>query len=307
MGELWIESRTMTVTTPSFATFWAGRTISAFEAACITSFLAHGYDYTVFSYDTMDNLPDGVRLRDAREITEEPNVRRFLIKGRPSLSHFSDLFRYELFKRTDHIWVDTDMLLLRPFDLPSYDEIIAKEDAAMVCGAIMRLDRHHPNLDALIARTEALRDQDLVWGATGPRLLTAVLDRQTIMQKAYDPKLFFPVHYNESWKLFLPEYRDECMELCRSAFTTHLWNDRVMKIGVWKRFCPPAGSFLETQFRADGSLRFFDDVYPEPVMQSMVENWRIRCEGGATGLGQWMRQAVPSAQLTFRRRFNLAT
>ena len=297
----------MTVTTPTFATFWAGRTISPFEAACISSFLARGYGYTVFSYDTMDNLPAGVKLRDAREITDEPNARRFLIKGRPNLSHFSDLFRYELFRRTDHIWVDTDMLLLRPLDLPSYDELIAKEDAVTVCGAIMRLDGRHPKLDTLIARTEALRDRELVWGATGPRLLTAVFDRQTILRQAYDPKFFFPVHYDQSWKMFLPEYRDECVELCRSAFTTHLWNDRVVKLGVWKRFCPPAGSFLETQFREDDSLRLFDDVYPEPVMQSMVENWRIRCEGGAIGLGQWMRQALPSAELTFRRRFNLPT
>lgn len=297
----------MIVTQPSFATFWAGRMITPFEAACITSFLAQGYEYTVFSYDTIENLPPGVALRDAREITDESNVRRFLIKGRPNLSHFSDLFRYELFKRTDHIWVDMDMLLLRRLDLASYGQLLAKEDPSSLCGAIMRLDGTHPSLDTLIARTEALRDRELVWGATGPRLLTTVFGRQAIMQKAYDPSLFFPVHYNQSWKVFLPEYREECVQLCRSAYTTHLWNDRVVKIGIWKRFSPPAGSFLEARFRADGSLRFFDDAYPEGVMQNMVENWRSRCEGGDIGLGQWMRRAVPSAQLTFRRRFNLPT
>lgn len=292
---------------PSFATFWAGQTISPYEAACITSFLAHGYDYTVFSYGKIDNLPDGVALRDAAEITEEANVRRFLIKGRPNLSHFSDLFRYELFKRTEHIWVDTDMLLLRKLDLASYDELIAKEDASTLCGAILRLDGAHPNLDTLIARTEALRDQELVWGATGPRLLTQVFGRAAVMRKAYDPPAFFPIHYDQSWMAFLPECRDACMALCRHAYTTHLWNDRVVKIGVWKRFGPPPGSFLETQFRADGSMRYFEDVYPEAVMRNMIENWRFRCEGGDIGLGQWMRRAIPSAQLTFRRRMNLPT
>lgn len=292
---------------PTFATFWAGKTISPFEAACITSFLAHGYQYTVFSYDSLTGLPEGVILRDAREITDEPNVTRFLIRGRPNLSHFSDLFRYELFKKTGHIWVDADMLMLRPLALPAYEQLIAKEDVSTLCGAIMRVDGKHPRLDTLIEKTKALRDQELVWGATGPRLLTAVFDRQTIMQKAYDAKFFFPVHYDQSWKMFLPEFRDECVELCRSAYTTHLWNDRVVKIGVWKRFCPPAGSFLETRFRGDGSLHFFDDFYPESVMQNMVENWRFRCEGGDIGLGQWIRRAIPSAQLTFRRRFNLPT
>ncbi len=292
---------------PSFATFWAGKTISAFEAACILSFLRRGYKYTVFSYDAIENLPDGTSLQDAREITDETNVNRFIIRGRANLSHFSDLFRYELFKRTDHIWIDADMLMLRPLALPSYDQLIAKEDPVTLCGAIMRLDSTHSRLDTLIEKTKALRDHELVWGATGPRLLTAVFDRRTIMQEACDAKFFFPVHYDQSWKMFLPEFRDECIELCSSAYTTHLWNDRVMKIGIWKRFCPPAGSFLETCFRADDSLEFFDDVYPENVMQNMVENWRFRCEGGDIGLGQWIRRAVPSAQLTFRRRFNLPT
>jgi hypothetical protein len=295
----------MTMAKPSFATFWAGRTVSPYEAACITSFLVRGYDYTVYSYDRPDNLPDGVTLRDAREITEEGNVQRFLIRGRPNLSHFSDLFRYELFRRTDHIWVDTDMLLLRPLDLPSYDTLLAREETASLCGAIMRLDRTHPSLGTLIARTEALRDQELVWGATGPRLLTAIFGRQAVLQQAYEPKWFFPVHFNDAWKVFLPEFRDESAQLCQSAYTTHLWNDRMVKMGVWKRFCPPEGSFLEMKFRADGSRHFFDDAYPESVMQNMVENWRSRCEGGDIGLGQWMRRAVPSAQLTFRRRMNL--
>jgi hypothetical protein len=295
----------MSATKPAFATFWAGNTLTPYELACARSFVVRGYEYVIYSYDQIANLPDGVTLADAREITEATNAQRFMIKGRPNLSHFSDLFRYELFKRTDYIWVDMDMLLLRPFDLPRYDELIAKEEPASICGAIMRLDRRHPNLDELITRTEALRDRDLVWGATGPRLLSSVFGASSVSAKAYDPKHFFPIHFDDAWKMFLPDQREDCVKLCESATTVHLWNDRLVKLGVWKRFCPPTGSFLETLFRADGSLDLFDDVYPVSVMERMVENWRIRCEGGDIGLGQWIKQAIPSAQLTFRRRMNL--
>ena len=297
----------MTSTIPSFATFWAGKTLSAFEVACARSFIVRGYDYTVFSYDTVENLPEGARRGDAREITEEANASRFLIKGYPNLSHFSDLFRYELFKKTDHIWVDMDMLLLRPLDLPRYDQLLAKEEPHSLCGAIMRLNGDHPSLDTLIARTEALRDKDLVWGATGPKLLTSVFGKHAVNAGAYAPESFFPIHFNEAWKMFLPEFREECERLCESAYTLHLWNDRMVKIGIWKLFCPPAGSFLESRFRADDSLDLFSGVYPLGVIRSMIENWRIRCEGGDIGLGQWMRQTIPSAQLTFRRRFHLAS
>ncbi len=162
-----------------------------------------------------------------------------------------------------------------------------------------------PHLPELIRRTEALRDKDLVWGATGPRLLTAIFNRRDMFAASYDPPIFFPIHYNDFWKAFLPEFCRECEASCARAATMHLWNDRVVKLGVWKRFAPPAGSFLERCFAADGSLSLFDDLYPAEVMRNMIENWRIRCEGGDIGIGQWSRQAMPSLKLTLRRRLNL--
>ena len=181
----------MSATQPSFATFWAGRVVSPYEAACITSFLARGYQYVVYSYDQVHNLPDGAVLRDAREITAPDNAERFFIKGKANLSHFSDLFRYELFHLTSHVWVDTDMLMLRPLELPGYGRLIAREDQTVLCGAIMRLDSHDPNLTTLIACTEAMRDRDLVWGATGPRLLTKVFGRRATFGKILRSEILF--------------------------------------------------------------------------------------------------------------------
>jgi hypothetical protein len=292
---------------PSFATFWAGRRVSPFEAACMAAFVRHGYAYTVYSYEEVENLPPGVASGNAAEITDEANVRRFLIRGEPNLSHFSDLFRYELFSRTPHIWVDTDMLMLQPMPPGDYEQLLAREDARSICGAIMRLDSNDPQLPKLIQRTEALRDRDLAWGATGPRLLTATFNRRNILAASHDPERFFPIHYNDFWKVFLPEYRVECEALCAGAATLHLWNDRVGMLGIWKRFGPPAGSFLESRFSADGSTALFEDLYPAPVLRHMVQNWRFRCEGGDIGLGQWSRRAVPSMKLTLRRRLNLPT
>lgn len=291
--------------TPSFATFWHGPALSGWEAACINSYLAQGFAFVVYSYDRVDGLPERVERRDAREITPQDNLRRFLIKGQPNLSHFSDLFRYELFSRTPHVWVDADMLMLRPLSLPAQEDLLAKEDATTLCGAIMRLNPADPRLATLIARTVALRDREMPWGATGPRLLTEVFGRREVMAKAHAAERFFPVHYDKSWKLLLPAYREECEARCAQAATVHLWHDRLVKIGVWKRFAPPRGSFLESRFRADGSLGYFADAYPAAVMEAMTTNWRFRLQGGDVGLGQWLRNAVPSARITYRRRMNL--
>ena len=297
----------MTIFQPTFATFWGSETISAYEAACINSYVAHGYTFTVYSYEAVKNLPAGVINGDARDITDPANMMRFLIRGKPNLSHFSDLFRYELSRRTDHIWVDADMLMLRRINLPRWDMLLAKEDPTSVCGAIMRLERNHPKLDHLVNETLALRDRDLVWGATGPRLLTSLFGKQVIMQESYAPQYFFPIHFREAWKILLPQYRQECEKLCASAYTLHLWNDQMVRIGIWKRFAPPRGSFLAECFAATNGLDFFEDFYPLQVMEHMVSNWRFRCEGGEIGMGQWLRRGLPSVGVTVRRRLNLPT
>jgi hypothetical protein len=273
----------------------------------MASFVRHGYAYTVFSYDEIDNLPPGVGRADAAAITDADNANRYIIRGRPNLSHFTDLFRYELFRRTSHIWVDTDMLMLRPLALEAASQLLAREDERTICGAIMRLDPRNPDLPDLIRRTEALRDKELVWGQTGPRLLTSTFKGQDLLAASHHPATFFPIHYNDFWKAFLPEFRGECEALCSNAATLHLWNDRMVKLGVWKRFAPPDGSFLANRFAADGSLALFDDAYPAEVMRNMAENWRFRCEGGDIGLGLWLRRAVPSLKLTMQRRLNRPT
>lgn len=271
----------------------------------MASFVRQGYRFTVYSYEAIENLPEGVLSADAGAITAAENMKRFLIRGKPNLSHFSDLFRYCLFAKTPDIWVDADMLMLRRLPPEIGAQILAREDAHSLCGAIMRLDSHSPDLPLLIQNTEALRDKELVWGETGPRLLTATFKRLDVMGTSHDFTKFFPIHYNDFYKAFLPEFREYCEARCAQAATLHLWNDRVVKLGIWKRFAPPAGSFLHARFVADDSLDLFDDVYPAEVVRNMAENWRIRCEGGDIGLGQWSRQAVPSLKLTLKRRLNL--
>ncbi len=270
----------------------------------MASFVHHGYRLIAYSYDTIENLPDGVEPGDAAAIVAPDNLQRFLIRGRPNLSHFSDLFRYRLFSLTPHIWVDADMMMVRPLPAGAWDKLLAREDKRTICGAIMRLDSKNPQLDELIRRTEALRDRDLYWGATGPQLLTATFSHDDLLGAAHPPEMFFPIHYNDFWMAFLPEYREACERMCVGASTVHLWNDRVVGLGVWKQLAPPEGSFLHACFVQSGSWQF-DDVYPAEVMRAMVHNWRVRCEGGEIGLGQWSRKMWPSLKLTVRRRLKL--
>src|SRR5262245_1024739 len=100
----------------SFGTFWAGPRLSSFEAACLHSFIARDHRVTLFSFEHVGNVPAGVLTANAAELVAPSALKRFFIDGSPSISHFSDYFRYVMFSRTELTWVDTDVLLLRSFE-----------------------------------------------------------------------------------------------------------------------------------------------------------------------------------------------
>lgn len=286
----------------SLATFWAGQQMPALDKACLASFVAGGYDVTVYSFDRIEGLPDGVKLADAGQIVPAGSVTAFIYDGKPNLSHFSDYFRYRLFARSEHVWIDTDMFLLRPITIDMRRDLFAKETRKSICGAIMHIDKSNPQLEHLIMRTEQLMGSELVWGATGPRLLSQVLGKQTILQEAHAPEVFFPIHYDDFWKPFLPACREECEQRCGTAFSLHLWNNIVVNLGVWKELAPPEGSFLWARLQERDLLPLFQGTYPAGVMQNMVTNWLYRKSGGDIGVLKLVRQAVPSFVRTTRPR-----
>lgn len=287
---------------PTFASFWAGAPLSPFERACLGSFPRFGYSMTLYSYQSYDDMPAGVTLEDAAKITPKEDLDLFLYDGKPDLSHFSDYFRYRLFVESDHIWVDTDVMLLRAFDTPLPQMLLTKEHESSICGAIMRLDKAQMDLDVLISRTRGLSGKSMRWGATGPLLLTSLYKGSSIFDHAYEPKYFYPVLYDVFWKVFLPEERGECERLCRDAYTLHLWNNIVVQLGIWKHLAPPEGSFLHEQLAEAGQLQAYEGTYPADVMRRMIENWRLRHTGGDVGVGNLLRQLAPGALRTARRK-----
>ena len=287
---------------PTFASFWAGDTLSAYELACMSSVVQRGYKLHLYSYGRIQNAPEGIAICDARAIVDEHFVHGFFIKGKPSLSHFSDLFRYRLFQKTDHIWIDSDMIILRELDISIPSLFIAREDAENLCGAIMRIEGNHPELLNLLRNTEAVATRELAWGETGPRLLTKVFGAKRLAEAAFDAEQFYPLHYTEFWKAFLPECKEECEHACRNAYTVHLWNSVVGHLGIWKRFMPPHGSYLADCFVSDGTDSFFEDAYPAAIMRQMVDNWRLRINGADLALGQLARQVIPGLKRTVERR-----
>lgn len=280
-----------------FASFWHGPDLSPYELACLKSFTAYGNEVALYSYHEVKNLPRGVIAKDASTILSSDSLNDFPINGVPSMAHFTDYFRFMMFTRTDEIWVDTDMLLLRDFDLTLNGDVIGKESATSICTALLRLDPQNTRLRDLIRRVEGMKGTHINWGDTGPRLLTAVYG----VKAGLPESVFYPVHFDDYYKVFLPKYMDECASSCRNAYTLHLWNNRVVKMGLFKRIGPPASSFLHHVFATLGANNLFHEFYPASVMETMIDN-AVQKVGRDEGVRKLLQVGLPLVRTAIGRR-----
>lgn len=92
---------------------WIGDRLSRFEHNSIKSYLKQGYHYELYTYWPVANVPEGVWVRDAREIIPESEI--FTFGG--AITPFSDLFRYKLLYDHGGVWTDCDIICTRPFHL----------------------------------------------------------------------------------------------------------------------------------------------------------------------------------------------
>ena len=287
-----------TVNDPRFATFWHGGPPSPYELACLLSFRRLGQDISIYSYGDVVGLPADLPVLDAREILPPDSMTLFKVNGVPSASHFTDYFRFVMFGKTDRIWVDTDIVLLKPFDFDWSGNLMGRETATSVCTAVLRLDPKDPRLETMVTRVESLSHANLVWGDTGPRLLTSVYG----MSSGRPEHDFYPVHFDDHWKVFLPAHRDECEALCADATTLHLWNNLVVKMGLFKEIGPPRGSYLHAVFERSAANDLFTNFYPEAVMKTMIHNAVVKV-GGDSGIKRVLRLVAPSIRSSFVRRW----
>ena len=249
------------------AGLWIGGRLSWLEQLCITSFLDHGHSLTVYSYDGVTGVPAGATVADARRILPDAEVFHHRATGSSALH--SDLFRYRLLAATGEVWVDFDMLCLRPWVFPGGHVFGWEKPGRLICGAALGLPADSPTLAALLAfcadtapvppwfaeadraRLEEARDRgqpvhvaDLPWGVWGPAALTHFLRATGEITHALPQGAFYPISFRDRRQLLKPG-RDLSDRIGTDTFGVHLWNRRLSRRLVEAHGgLPPEGSFL---------------------------------------------------------------
>ena len=132
------------------ASLWIGGPLSLLDQFCMLSYVKHGYEVTLFHYFPLENVPDGIKTADAREIYADDDI---LIHRNGSPVMHADIFRLNLMNKTDMIWVDTDQLCLKPFDAEER-HIISYFDDSNLANSVLRLPKNSPALDYMMEFVE---------------------------------------------------------------------------------------------------------------------------------------------------------
>jgi hypothetical protein len=209
---------------PEIVTFWHGP-LDRLRQTCLRSQVAAGHEVTVYSFDTIAGLPDGVANADAEAILPQAFAER-LRPAQPdgswrdwTLLQFSDFFRMRLMAERAGLWLDADVLLLRPVEIDPVKPYFAWERPRQLGNSVLYLPPDDPIVIAfekLMAQEEltpdwlALRHRltfalrrlrggshrlsDIRVAIFGPASLTALARRSHELPYALPKKSFYAVH-----------------------------------------------------------------------------------------------------------------
>ncbi len=213
---------------PDVVTFWHGP-LDRLRQTCLRSQVAAGHKVTLYSFDTIPGLPDGVGNAEAEAILPHAFSER-LRPPQPDGSwrdwttlQFSDFFRMRLMAENAGLWLDADVLLLKPVELDVTKPYFAWERPRQLGNSVLYLPPRDPIVTAfenLLAQDEltpdwlALRHRftfalrrlgggsdrlsDIRVAIFGPAALTALARRAGELQYALPKQSFYAVHAEPS-------------------------------------------------------------------------------------------------------------
>jgi len=198
---------------------WIGSELSVMERMSIISFLRNGHEYHLYTYNDLPNVPDGTVIKDANGILPASAI--FQYKHRPSYAGFANYFRYQLLLERGGWWADADVICLRPFDFPEEYVFASEADAGktIINNGLIKAPIKSEIMADACGVCRAKKPDQLVWGETGPRLMSELVKKYRLdkYQKPY--YMFCPI---SDWHKLLEPYVAAVHE---DAYAIHLWNE----------------------------------------------------------------------------------
>ena len=225
-------------------TLWIGGSLPPLFVSCLLSFVRAGHRVIVHAYQNLD-LPREIEVRDAARILPPDRLDRLSGAARTLLA---DYFRYELLDQIDCLWIDVDLICIRPIDIDA-PYIFGYESASQINNAVLRAPPGSnllQNLRALCHADNAIippwfgpvrraryrikklvgvhRDlTTLPYASTASRALTWYVGAEGLQHFVQPRDVFYPLSYLELGRLLDPKFELETIITPRTR-CIHLWN-----------------------------------------------------------------------------------
>jgi Glycosyltransferase sugar-binding region containing DXD motif/Alpha 1,4-glycosyltransferase conserved region len=240
---------TAALPTTAVEMFWHGPALSRLERLCMASFMAHGHTVRLHTYEEPRGVPAGVQIQDASRILAERYLFRHTKSG--SVAAFADWFRYVLLHEHGGIWVDTDVVCLKPLHY-SQPLLFGRQDEQIINNAVLGLPARHelaawmidccefPNrvrpYDKQRTRRRKLKRRlfqgnqrgNIAWGENGPLGFTQAARHLGYDHHALPFWHFYPVHFS-NWRSVFDSGLKENPHLIGGSHALHLWNEMVRR------------------------------------------------------------------------------
>jgi hypothetical protein len=178
------------------------------ERLCISSYLYHGYEFHLYTYNPVAGVPDGTIIKDANEITP-------LIADQFSFfAQFADWWRYHLIYLKGGWWVDMDTVCLLPFDDLDYEHVVE---------AYIKAPAGSPVLAWMIEQCKLEDWKTMPYGRIGPALYSKAHEEFDFPYYTWPDTLHS--FTDENWRAYIT---DPAAELPAGAHAAHLFHQMWM-------------------------------------------------------------------------------
>jgi Alpha 1,4-glycosyltransferase conserved region len=241
---------------------WVDGSLSYIEQVCLLSALNFGHRVQLYTYEEVQNIPQGVEIKDANEILPRQQMIRYRTNGSYALG--ANIFRYELLRLGLGIWIDTDVYFLNKLEFND-DILFGWEDEKYINNAVLyipskskliKLLQDFINSNPIVApwwepddrdsqwklylNGQHKKLEDLPWATIGPKAITYFAKLLGKASLAKPREVFYPIHWTKAKSLFDSEfcYKDF---ICENTLTIHTWNHLIVEL---KQKEPPKDSFI---------------------------------------------------------------
>jgi hypothetical protein len=214
---------------PIVQSLWIGSDLPLMQRISIQSFLDHGHDYHLYTYEEINSVPKGTTICDASIIFPRESI--FCYQdgfGRGSYSAFSNLFRYKLLFEKGGWWVDTDVVCLRRFDFKD-DYVFATEHqenyTTRVASCVIKSPPRSEYLAYCLEVCKGKNKAKIVWGEIGPSLMDEAINRFNLVKHCVPAHIFNPINYFEFNDILKSDFD---VARLTNSYAVHLWHQ------MWK-------------------------------------------------------------------------